>query len=91
MTALPNHIDSVVGWSPSRGRSYFRHHSNDAILSSLDGVAFDMSSGLPDDLLPAVVVAGDEAGNVAGISWLGDRGYSGEFADPLNLKLKAIA
>ena len=74
----------MLGYSPVRGRTFFSS-ATDGLVTSLDGLAFDLAYGgaaLPQDLVAAAAVPAEQkeameaAGNVA---WQGASAqYSGK-------------
>jgi len=81
--ALPSPIDRILGYSAYAGRAFFGSTKlPDAIFSSEDGSAFDLSTALPSApavLIPPVSVPGVPESVLAPVSWTGERAeYRGE-------------
>ena len=63
----------MEGFSASNGRMYFRDRSSSALFSSRDGLRIEITGAdLPDDIVPAVNVAGLSENDLTAAPWLGD-------------------
>ena len=70
--ALPDYVTQIVGYSPSRHRTYFKGTGDMGITSSVDGSVLELASNiLPGDIIYAVGVPGNTNLALGTKTWTG--------------------
>lgn len=76
---LPRYVGYIEGFSPLRGRMYFRDSRGTAILSSYNCKDVELTDALPADIQPAVNVPGIASTAVTDVTWPADTTIKGDF------------
>ena len=66
---MPHNIASVAGFSSKTHRAYFRDRRGVAVLSSRDGVTFEVASRVDSNTAPAVEVPGHVKSAIGEKKW----------------------